>query len=115
MSVKGILNGYARATPILNGGCLPLGTTIAADFDGSKPLICAPSEAVEVLAGEEIVKARPSDIGAPSFLRVDIADEKIAGPQRVTPIRNLSLEYWPETEIGRRGQNGFPAGASCCR
>lgn len=67
--------------------CLPLGTAMAADFDGSKTLICAPTEAVNVLAGEELVKERPSDIGAPSFLRVDIANKKITGPKQVTPIK----------------------------
>jgi hypothetical protein len=72
--------------------CLPLGTAIAADFDGSKPLICAPIEAVDLRAGEEIVKARPSDIGAPSFLRVDIANKKIAGPKRVTPITYIEKD-----------------------
>jgi hypothetical protein len=72
--------------------CLPLGTAIAADFDGSKLLICAPSEAVELFPGEEIVKVRPSDIGAPSFLRVDIANKKIAGPKRVTPIKHIEKD-----------------------
>lgn len=67
--------------------CLPFGTALAADFDGSKPLICAPTEAVDMLAGEEFVKARPSDVGAPSFLRVDIANKKITGPKRATPIK----------------------------
>lgn len=69
--------------------CLPLGAALAANFDGSKPLICAPVEAVDLRAGEEIVKARPTDIGAPSFLRVDFANKKIAGPKTVTPIRSL--------------------------
>ena len=69
--------------------CLPLGTAMAADFDGSKALICAPTEAVDVLAGEKIVKARPSDIGAPSLLRVEIANKKIIGAKQVTPIKYI--------------------------
>lgn len=67
--------------------CLPVINALAADFDGSKPLICAPTEAVDLLAGEDIHKARPADIGAPSFLRVDIANKKISGPNRDTPIK----------------------------
>ena len=66
--------------------CLSLGTAFAEDFDGSRPLICAPTEAVDLRPGEQIVKARPSDIGAPSFLRLDIANKKILGEKRVTPI-----------------------------
>ena len=80
--------------------CLPFGIAIAADFDGSKPLICAPTEAVDLLAGEEIAKARPSDIGAPSFLRVDIANKKIAGPKRVTPIKYIEKD---DTQILLQG------------
>jgi hypothetical protein len=72
--------------------CLTLASAIAADFDGSKPLICAPAEAVELRPGEAIVKRRPSDIGAPSFLRVDIANKKIAGAERVTPIRYVEKD-----------------------
>ena len=71
---------------------LPLGAAIAADFDGSKPLMCAPSEAVEVRPGGELVKERPSDIGAPSFLRVDIANRTITGPRRVTPIKFMEKD-----------------------
>lgn len=67
--------------------CLPLGTATAADFDGSRLLICAPTEAVDLVPGGEIAKARPSDIGAPSFLRVDIANKRITGPKRIAPIR----------------------------
>lgn len=40
-----------------------------------------------MLAGEEFVKARPSDVGAPSFLRVDIANKEITGPEQATPIK----------------------------
>lgn len=82
------MNSLARRLICL-AACLPLGAAIAADFDGSKPLICAPTEAVDLRAGEELVKARPTDIGAPSFLRVDIANKKITGPKRVTPIRSI--------------------------
>lgn len=61
----------------------------AADFDGTKPLICAPVDAVNLLPGEEIVKSRPSDAGAPSFLRVDFANKMITGPRQVTPIKYM--------------------------
>ena len=82
------MNRLAQALVCLVAS-LPPGAAIAADFDGSRPLICAPSEAVDYRPGEEIVKERPSDIGAPSFLRVDIANKTIAGPKRVTPIKYI--------------------------
>ena len=82
------MNRLAQALVCLVAS-LPPGAAIGADFDGSRPLICAPSEAVDYRPGEEIVKERPSDIGAPSFLRVDIANKTIAGPKRVTPINYI--------------------------
>jgi hypothetical protein len=62
------------------------GTAFASDFDGSKLLICAPVEAIDCTPGEACTKGRPSDIGAPSFLRIDFAQKIIVGPKRTTPI-----------------------------
>jgi len=58
----------------------------AGDFDGSKLLICAPVEAMDCVSGEDCTKGRPSDIGAPAFLRVDFANKAIIGPKKTTPI-----------------------------
>lgn len=71
---------------------LPLCGAIGADFDGSRTLICAPTEAAQVIAGDAIVRGRPRDIGAPSFLRVDIANKKITGARRVTPINAIERD-----------------------
>ena len=62
------------------------GTVSAGDFDGSKLLICAPVEAIDCAAGEECAKGRPDDIGAPSFLRINVAQKVIVGPKQTTPI-----------------------------
>ena len=58
----------------------------AADFDGSKLLICAPVEAIDCAAGEECTKGRPDDIGAPAFMRIDFAKKSIIGTRRSSPI-----------------------------
>jgi hypothetical protein len=78
-----------KARHALMVACLPFGVVLAADFDGSKPLICAPTEAVNLAVGEEVVKARPADLGIPAFMRVDIARKTIAGPKRTAPIRSV--------------------------
>ena len=65
------------------------GTASAGDFDGSKLLICAPVEAIDCAAGEDCMKGRPDDIGAPNFLRIDFAQKVIVGPQRTTPIVSM--------------------------
>ena len=62
------------------------GTVSAGDFDGSKLLICASVEALDCAAGEDCTKGRPDDIGAPNFLRIDVAQKVIIGPRQTTPI-----------------------------
>ncbi len=68
------------------------GSTVdAADFDGSKLLICAPVEAIDCAAGEECFKGRPDDIGAPAFLRIDFANKTIIGPKHATSILFMEM------------------------
>jgi hypothetical protein len=69
--------------------CLSFCAALAQDFDGSKPLICAPQEAVNLVNGEDYVRGRPADLGVPAFMRVDIAKKTIAGPKRTTQIRYI--------------------------
>ena len=65
---------------------LTWGAAAAGDFDGSKLLICAPVEALDCAPGEGCVKERPEDVGAPNFLRIDVANNVIVGPKQTTPI-----------------------------
>jgi hypothetical protein len=67
-------------------GLLTAGTAFAGDFDGSKLLICAPVEAIDCAAGEACTTGRPEALGLPRFLRIDVAQKVIVGPQRTTPI-----------------------------
>jgi hypothetical protein len=59
----------------------------AADFDGSKPLICAPVEAYECLPDGECTAGTPREVGAPAFLRIDMKAKTIAGTSRTTKIQ----------------------------
>lgn len=61
----------------------------AADFDGSKLLICAPVEANDCVTGQVCAKGRPDDVGAPAFMRIDFKKKVIVGPKRTTPIVSL--------------------------
>ena len=80
------------------------GSVAAADFDGSKRLICAPVEAMDCVAGAECIKGNPDDIGAPAFMRIDFAGKAIAGPGRTTPIKHMetaaSQVLLQGTEVG---------------
>ena len=79
------MKGITRIACLM--ACLPLGAAIAADFDGSKVLICAPVEAMDCAGGQACGRGRPADIGAPAFFRVDVEKKAISGPKRATQIR----------------------------
>lgn len=65
---------------------LSMQTVSAADFDGSKKLICATTVAMDCVAGRECIKGPPGDIGAPKFLSIDFAQKAVGGPKRTTAI-----------------------------
>src|SRR6185503_107500 len=52
-------------------------------------LICATVEALDCEAGAACFKGRPADLGAPSFMRIDMENKTIAGPKRTTPIVSM--------------------------
>ena len=73
----------------LAGVALLLATSAAraGDFDGSKNLICAPGEVNDCVAVEGCTKTVPSEVGAPSFMRIDFGQQAIVGPNRTSPIQ----------------------------
>ena len=60
-----------------------------ADFDGSRTLLCASIEAMDCVAGEECLKGMPDQIGAPQFMRIDLARKAVVGPKRESAIRTM--------------------------
>jgi hypothetical protein len=66
-------------------GAAPI--AMAADFDGSKPLICAPVEAHQCLPDEACVTGNPAELGLPSFLRLDVKKKTVQGTNRTTVIK----------------------------
>ena len=93
-----------RVVTTLAAACVVATAAFAADFDGSKRLICATVEARDCTPGEACFGSRPDDVGAPAFLRIDFERKAIVGPQRTTTIlfmekgeRQLLLQG---TEIG---------------
>jgi hypothetical protein len=61
----------------------------AADFDGSKPLICAPVEALDCGPRDGCDKSIPEEIGAPAFFRIDFAGKALVGPKRTAAIERM--------------------------
>ena len=76
-----------------------------ADFDGSKPLICATMEAQDCAAGETCSRELPVSLGLPLFMRIDFAKQTIAGPKRTTPIR--TIERSPSQVLMQGTELGF--------
>ena len=63
--------------------------SVAADFDGKTPLICATYDAHSCDPGVLCERALPADIGLPQFMRVDFAKKTIQGTSRTTPIETI--------------------------
>jgi hypothetical protein len=61
----------------------------AADFDGSKRLICATVDADACDPGEACLRGLPDELGVPRFMHIDFAAKTIAGPKRTTQIRYI--------------------------
>jgi len=70
-------------TVILSLAATPV---LAVDFDGSAVLICAPAHTFDCAAGEDCATSLPEEIGAPAFMRIDVANRAVIGPKRTSPI-----------------------------
>ena len=86
-------------------GILPFLTTaaLAADFDGSKPLICATVSAMDCMRGDDCATGLPEDVGAPAFMRLDFAKKAVVGPRHTSPIL---LQEKSETQLLLQGREG---------
>jgi len=78
---------------------------VAGDFDGSKSLICAPSEAQDCAPEVGCSATHPHAIGAPNFVHIDFKKKALVGPQKSTPIELMEKS---DTELYLTGiERGF--------
>ncbi|OAJ63060.1 hypothetical protein A6V36_19655 [Paraburkholderia ginsengiterrae] len=77
----------ATVLAILAGLAPSLG--LGADFDGSKPLLCATIDAHFCNIGEVCFRTLPEILGAPAFVHINFAKKTIVGSQRSTAIRYM--------------------------
>jgi hypothetical protein len=66
---------------LLTGFFLAASPAMAADFDGSKPLLCALMTTFECTATDGCVRGTAADINAPNFIRIDF-DKKLVTADR---------------------------------
>ncbi|MDF3889296.1 hypothetical protein [Cupriavidus basilensis] len=76
-----------RVTALATLFCATPAWVLAADFDGSKPLLCATVDAHFCDIGEICYRTLPAILGAPQFMRINFAKKIVSGPQRSTDIR----------------------------
>ena len=66
------------------------GSAVGADFDGSKALLCAPSEVLDCTSGDDKCwSASPRRAGAPSFLRIDFGKKTVSGTHLSSKILHV--------------------------
>ena len=84
----------------------------AADFDGSKPLICASVDALSCAPGQDCAAATAESLNIPQFLRIDFAGKAITaersdGDQRASEIQNLEQLENELILLGTQGGLGW--------
>jgi len=64
----------------------------AADFDGSKPLLCATIETFECGSGIECQWGTAQSVNLPQFLKIDFKDKKISGTRESGEVLTTKIE-----------------------
>jgi len=64
----------------------------AADFDGSRPLLCATIETFECGSGIECQRGTSQSINLPQFLKIDFKDKKISGTRESGEVLTTKIE-----------------------
>jgi len=79
-----------------------------AQFDGSQPLLCAATEAVECAAGADCLSGSAEAINLPEFFRIDFEKKEIGATRADGSKRSTLLETVApgETGIILRGAQG---------
>lgn len=68
--------------------CIASAVTSAADFDGSKPLICVAMEVADCVASDACASLPPENVNLSNFLRIDFVNGQIKGEHRAAKIQN---------------------------
>ncbi len=66
---------------------------LGADFDGSKPLLCATIDAHFCDVGEICYRTLPAFLGAPQFIRINFAKKSIIGSSQGSSQRTTDIRY----------------------
>ncbi len=85
--------------------CLAPAVSLAADYDGSKNLICATVEARDCELRAECFTGEAKVVGAPAFFRIDFSKKVLFGPERNSPI--VALEQNADSVLLQGAEIGY--------
>ena len=71
---------------------------LAADFDGSKPLICAVMNLVECQPGGRCQQVTAEDAGIPQFFKINFKEKKISATQPDGSTRSTAIENFEKID-----------------
>jgi hypothetical protein len=93
LSMKKLQISQFKLTGLVLLGLLvtPLPVT-AGDFDGSKPLLCAVTEALECGPDGECRRESAEEVNIPQFLRIDFKKKTISGTLESGEVRTAKIE-----------------------
>ena len=96
---------YSMKNLALTFFCLAVSSTAAADYDGSKALICATIEARDCVLSSECFTGEAKVVGAPAFFRLDFEKKTLHGPERTSEI--ASIEKTPTSLLLYGSEIGY--------
>ena len=73
--------------------CITSHPVAAADFDGSKPLLCAVIEFLECAPGEGCQRGLPQSVNIPRFLKINFKEKTISGKRPSGELVTTSIEH----------------------
>jgi hypothetical protein len=68
--------------------CIAVAPAVAADFDGSKPLICSSIEAHDCALGITCERAIAEDLNVPQFIRLDFTAKTLSARGRTSKMQS---------------------------
>jgi hypothetical protein len=71
---------------------------LAADFDGSKPLLCAVIETIECTPDGEVLRGEAESIDMPPFLKIDFKKKTISGTLEDGTVRTTEIKGMEQTD-----------------
>mgnify|MGYP003573373435 CR=1 FL=1 len=70
----------------------PLGASLAADFDGSEKLLCAPTDATECSGAGECGRVTVEEINIPKWITVDFKKKELSGTDSDGEAETTAIE-----------------------